>query len=206
MYNLLKNLFRASRCHFPSRSALICSRLRCQIPSASLWSTHTIPPPCTKFVLILLSASQFIFLFYTQSDLQVHPLFSFLSLIFVPSLLPLLHVRWSLNFSAFGFFFKAAIENSAISTGHCPISYTLFVSMIIILRPTSTRNVVHPQVHYHLHCTIQSKSKPSFEEINLIGPFKEHCPTMYPAVLTNITDKIKSLQGISALSFESGIS
>ena len=90
--NLLINLFRASRCHFHAGSSLILSRLRCQIPSASLRSMRTIPPPCPKFVLISLSAFQFIFLFYTQSDLQVHPRFSFLSVIYVLSLLPLLHV------------------------------------------------------------------------------------------------------------------
>ena len=47
-------------------------------------------------------------------------------------------VQWLLHFVAFGFFFKAITLTSVNSLDHCPVSHTLLISCVIILRPSVT--------------------------------------------------------------------
>jgi len=58
-------------------------------------------------------------------------------------------VQWLLHFVVFSFF-KAIIVTLMKPLGHLPVLYVLFISCIIILRPSSPNSVSTPHVHHHL--------------------------------------------------------
>ena len=109
---------------------------------------HTIHHPFPKFVLILFSASQMHPYFLnpnwsfssTSSIFLSVLLLSILVIIFAVCPMRKI-VRWSLHFVAFGFFFNAIIVASTKSLGHSPFSHMLLNSCVIILRPSSPKNL-----------------------------------------------------------------
>ena len=58
--------------------------------------------------------------------------------------------------------------------GHTNIKFTYAVDQMDHYSETNfyQKCGTHPQLHHHLQCTTKGKKKPSFEEINLFGPFQ----------------------------------
>jgi hypothetical protein len=113
---------------------VILVHLEIQTPSASLPNPHTIPHLCPQLFVISLSTSPCPsiskLIFSTVSSVPSNYYFNN-PRYKLAVCATVLNVRWSLNFVAFGFFWKKFI----LTQGHCPVSCMLLICPINTLRP-----------------------------------------------------------------------
>ena len=156
-FNTLISLLFADQISFapddtnPFGSALILSSLHGQIPSASLWSNHTIFHLLPKVVQILSSATLVLFPLLNPNWSSPSTSSIFISFVLRSTLANVFAVcamgqivRGLLHFLAFAFFFAVLILTSVKYLRHSLVSYMVWLAVSLVWGHLDVMSNIHP--------------------------------------------------------------